>query len=473
MQLHTKKFFLICCILFLFSFSAALAAPLRVHPTNPRYFTDDTGNAIYMTGAHAWPTLRDMHPPTENFDFPAYLDQTIQYDLNFIRVWAWDLPKYTCNNPIQGRAEPFPWERTGPGNATDGKPKFDLSKLNQAYFDRLRERVELARSRGVYLSIMLFEAFELRFCRSSTDGFPLTGSNNINGIDAGTGTGALTLSNPAVLAVQENYVRKVLDTLNDFDHIVYEIANEGGRESTDWQIHMINFIKTYEAGKPKQHLVGMTFQYPDGDNTTLFNSPADWISPGIPGGSSGDTRYRDNPPANDGSKVIITDTDHLWGVGGSPDWVWKSFLRGLNPIYMDPYHPELWAETDYSMLRAMKQTRRYAKKINLDHMTPQNSLASTGYCLAGCGEYLVFLPSGWGSVDLSGISGTLTVEWFSTSNDSVHSGGTVSGGATRSFSAPFSGAAVLYLKSTSQSCDSSPTRKVNIGSLMNLLLTKG
>ena len=94
---------------------------------------------------------------------------------------------------------------------------------------------------------------------------------------------------------------------------------------------MIDFIHDYEDGKPKQHPVGMTFQYKGGSNQTLFDSPADWISPNPEGG------YRDNPPAADGSKVILTDTDHLWGIGGNQAWVWKSFLRGLNPIFMDPY----------------------------------------------------------------------------------------------------------------------------------------
>jgi hypothetical protein len=36
--------------------------------------------------------------------------------------------------------------RTGPGTATDGLPKFDLSRLNQAYFDRLRLRAACGRS---------------------------------------------------------------------------------------------------------------------------------------------------------------------------------------------------------------------------------------------------------------------------------------------------------------------------------------
>ena len=36
---------------------------------------------------------------------------------------------------------PQPFARTGPGDALDGKPKFDLTQLNDEYFDRLRQRV--------------------------------------------------------------------------------------------------------------------------------------------------------------------------------------------------------------------------------------------------------------------------------------------------------------------------------------------
>ena len=39
----------------------------------------------------------------------------------------------------------------------DGKPKFDLTKFDPAYFERLRSRVEAAGQRGIYTSVMLFE----------------------------------------------------------------------------------------------------------------------------------------------------------------------------------------------------------------------------------------------------------------------------------------------------------------------------
>ena len=65
---------------------------LRVHPTNPRYFTDDSGNVIYLTGSHMWNNLVDMgrNDPPEAFDFASYLDFLQRYNHNFIRLWTWD-----------------------------------------------------------------------------------------------------------------------------------------------------------------------------------------------------------------------------------------------------------------------------------------------------------------------------------------------------------------------------------------------
>ena len=37
------------------------AVPLTVHPDNPRYFTDGSGKAIYMTGSHNWDVLIDKN----------------------------------------------------------------------------------------------------------------------------------------------------------------------------------------------------------------------------------------------------------------------------------------------------------------------------------------------------------------------------------------------------------------------------
>jgi hypothetical protein len=35
------------------------SGPLKIHPDNPRYFTDGSGKAIYLTGSHTWAVLHE------------------------------------------------------------------------------------------------------------------------------------------------------------------------------------------------------------------------------------------------------------------------------------------------------------------------------------------------------------------------------------------------------------------------------
>jgi len=437
------------------------SGPLRVHPDNPRYFADGSGKAVYLTGTHTWSNLSDMGSgdPPPRFDFDAYLDFLERLNHNFIRLWTWESTLWQPGHWRPGATHtvaPHPFARTGPGNAADGKPKFDLTKYDRDYFDRLRRRVTAAGQRGIYVSVMLFEGWGVQFAKRAWETHPFHPANNVNGIDGdangdGKGLDIHTLTNRKVTALQEAYVRNVIDTVGDLDNVLYEISNENHPPSTPWQYHMIDYIHRYESEKSKQHPVGMTFQYKGGKNRTLFESPAEWISPNPEGG------YRDNPPAADGRKVILTDTDHLWGIGGNQAWVWKSFLRGLNPLFMDPYDGTVIGnrfDKKWDPVRkSLGYTRRFAEQMNLVAMTPNNKLASTGYCLAHAsaskGEYLVYAPDGGNiTVDLSATPGKLKGEWFNPTKGTSADAGSIDGGATRELKAPFGGDAVLWLKKT-------------------------
>ncbi len=99
----------------------------------------------------------------------------------------------------------------------------------------------------------------------------------------------------------------------------------------------------------------------------------------------------------------------------------------------------------------MGYIRDYADRMNLAAMTPQEKLSSTGHVLANTDaahpEFLVYAPSGGKfTVDLSGSSGQFAVEWMNTATGDITRGTVVSGGATATFSPPFSGDAVLFLK---------------------------
>jgi len=431
--------------------------PLRACQQNPRYFTDGSGKAVYLTGSHTWSNLQDMGPtdPPPAFDWDAYLDFLDRYHHNFIRLWRWELTVWDTTANREDKlliAAPHPWPRTGPGQASDGKPKFDLKRFDEAYFARLRQRVAQARDRGIYVSIMLFEGWGLQFVPDAWKAHPFYPDNNINGVGSevnaeGKGLDIYTLAHPAITALQEAYVRKVVDTVNDLDNVLYEISNENHPPSTEWQYHMVRYVRAYEKTKPKQHPVGMTFQYAGGTNAALFDSPADWISPNPEGG------YRDDPPAASGGKVILSDTDHLWGIGGNQQWVWRSFLRGMNPLFMDPYGGVVLGNTFdpqwEPIRRSLGYTRRFAERMNLTAMTPRSDLSSTKYCLAQPGvEYLVYQPQPNQPFTVTLAAGQYRAEWLNPSTgEAVEAGAVEAKDAEVSFAPPFGGDAVLYLAS--------------------------
>lgn len=461
-----------------------LLGPLFVNPDNRRYFTDGTlvngkYKVIYLAGAHTWCDLSDCddkNPVQAIFNYEEYLDFVQSHGYNFFKLWRSETSGGGENGP-NFWFSPMPYQRSATVCcAYDGGNKFDLTKFNQAYFDRMRTRVIEARDRGMYVSVMLFDGWSVD--SKYTEHVPWLGHpynivNNVNNIDGdvdnnGQGEETHILLGTAVTALQEAYVRKVIDTVNDLDNVLYEISNESPGDdpatpvfdgSRDWQYHMIQLVKGYEAGKPKQHAVGMTWEWLNGNNQYLYDSPADWISLG---GNLNLDVY--SPPATTGalnSKIILADTDHLCGICGSQQWVWKSFTRGENPIFMDIYDETVSGRglpfnnpNEIEIRRNLTYVKSYALRMNMVNMSPRPDLCSTTYCLANPvandAEYLVYIQSGGtATVNLSATSGSLSVEWFNPATGVTTAAASVNGGATRSFTAPFSGDAVLYIHDTS------------------------
>jgi hypothetical protein len=134
--------------------------PLAVSTRNPRYFTPSsgpgTGRAVYLTGSHIWNNLHDGMGPgpdgpdgPERMDYQAYLRFLTERGHNFIRLWRWEqVRSQAAGGNYHLNMTPQPWTRTGPGTAKDGKPRFDLERLDDGFFQRLRERVTAAGEGG-------------------------------------------------------------------------------------------------------------------------------------------------------------------------------------------------------------------------------------------------------------------------------------------------------------------------------------
>ena len=504
--------------LYLTRSEAYAAGPLVVSTVNPRYFTVASGaeaekKAIYLTGSHIWNNFHDGMGPgadcaeiPENSDFDAYLAFLKAHNHNFIRLWRWEqFQSQAAGGGYHLCMSPQPWSRTGKGNAKDGKPKFDLNSFNQEYFDRLRHRVIAAGNEGMYVAVMLFDGWALHLSPAPdhVEGHPFHAANNVNGVAIQSIVDYQVFPLDArVQAFQEAYIRKVVDTVHDLPNVLWEVANEssgGGSvdknfaemlglseapewgDSTEWQYWVIDIVKRHEQAMGYQpHPMGMTLQFPVKDQTKvndpLYESNAEWISPGYddeiftegrspmePG--SPPSRWYDNPPANDGRKVVITDTDHYAAGQGDALWAWKSFLRGHHPILMDfgiiagvkPPDPSAGSpgvppyDTYEGARHAMGDTLRYAQKMDLIHMEPRPDLSSTGFVLANPGEeYLILQPDGTADPFTVKLDRDMyTVEWFSIHRRETKADGQVSVDSVGDpkFISPFDdGPAILYVK---------------------------
>jgi hypothetical protein len=465
---------------------APIVAPLKAS-RNPNYFADGSGNPLILCGSHTWNTLQDWgtNGSTRAIDFADFVRFLKAHGHNFTLLWCTELPRFrglpsTDGSPPDFTVSPFPWLRTGPGLATDGGPKFDVSRLDPAFFDRLRARVQALNEAGIYVGVYPFTGeFLLRF-RFPGDGYPFSGPNNVNGVDDGyrgespaAAVRSVTMTAPnAITEFQDAYVKKTIDTLNDSPNVLWIVSEEAPTESTWWNSHMISLIRAYEQGKPNQHPIGYATLGEKAMDSALYDSDADWVAPWA----------RISPTQSCGTgkpacKVNINDSDHsyfgMWNDSAQKNrnYAWENLTNGNQVAFMDPYllyYPRekrnicrspidgigIAPDPRWDNFRAnLGYLLNYSRRLNLLNVRPRAGLSSTGFCLAQTpdigAEYLVYASEGGSfTVDLSAMPGTrtLTVEWFNPATGARVPGAAIpAGSSSQKFSTPFSGDAVLYL----------------------------
>jgi hypothetical protein len=440
----------------------AWGAPLTVLSSNNRYLDDGGGKGLYITGSHIWNNFVDWgtSSPPSSLNHGNFVDWIDGYDHNFIRGWCWEIaegywPDWTEDHWY---FSPDVFTRSGNCCGGDGKNKFDLTGTNNTYLNRIRNRSIAYRDNSptIFNSVMMFIG-------AGTDSdswpyYPFKSNNNTNGIDGdkdNDGDGEEIHSLPsqppyiaqAVIDRQEEYIADVIDKVNDLDNIIWEIGNELPVGSSSWQYHMIDYIQSYEAAyKSKQHLVWMNNYH--AVNSDLFVSNAELVSPNR---FNGDGHYRNNPIKNTTGKVVVLDTDHLWGIGGDWAWVWRGFTRGYHMIFMDPYWGNPWKPdlTAYEYIRtAMGVTRKYAERLDFSVVIPYNGRASSNNCLTDSSDqYLAYQRTDGADLTIQPLaSGEFYYEWIDPiDGDLLETGNKTGNGTNKVFNNPSSGQAALYI----------------------------
>lgn len=433
---------------------------LHKNNINGNYFADPNNRAVYLTGSHTWTNMQERGVTLTPFSYQDFLNTLECYHHNFFRLWYWENAKWCGWQWGDYFFDPMPYERTGKENALDGKPKYDLTRYNAVYFERLKERISMAQEKGIYVAIMFFNGWSIerkgfdlvvRPC-NAWPGNPYHPDNNINSLNIdlnhnGEGEELHTLLvDEKVTQIQKKYVKKVIDETCQFHNVLYEISNEDNysEENTKWQYEMIQFVKTYEKETYGiNHPVGMTSQIRTAyDNSSLEQSSADWISPL----NSQWEDYLTNPPMGKGNQVIIADTDHIAPEmpEGNCLWVWKCFLRGLNPIFMDD-----WNFTDdwKNQTRiAMGQTKCLSDDLDMNYMLPDRRHSSK-YCLCDGVDVILCLQETDGDLSLDGLAGEYTSEWLSIlSGERICCSNVCANHDSIELHKPFYGAGVILLR---------------------------
>lgn len=249
------------CLLWLlvwgFEATGNAGEPIRLHPQNPHLFLFRGKTTVLITsGEHYGAVLN------RDFDYRKYLATLAADGLNLTRTFSGTYlePEGAFNitaNTLAPKGERFlcPWARSSePGSVTGGN-KFDLTRWDPAYFERLRDFVREAGRQGVVVEFTLFcPMYEDKQWKLS----PMNAANNVNGLGNIGRNDVHTLDrNGGLLAIQEALVRKLVAELRDADNLCYEICNEPyfGGVTMEWQHHMAEIIVDAERDFPHKHLI--------------------------------------------------------------------------------------------------------------------------------------------------------------------------------------------------------------------------
>ncbi|MEX0938701.1 MAG: hypothetical protein WDZ59_12645 [Pirellulales bacterium] len=317
----TSVVLLLAVALAVFSAAAHAQEPISLHPDNPHYFLWRGEPTILITSAEHYGAVLNR-----DFDYVKYLDTLAADGLNNTRTFtggayvepdgAFRIARNTLA-PAGGRFI-APWARSDEPGYAGGGNKFDLSKWDEAYFQRFRDFVAQAGRRGIVVEVNLFCPMYADVQWSLS---PMNVRNNFNGLgDLAERNDLYTLEkHGGLLEVQERMVRKFVEELREFDNIYYEIMNEPyiRNVSKDWEHHIADVIVDAQKEHPNKKLISQNIA----NKTAKVENPHPAIS-------IFNFHYTTPPTA-------VTDNYHLDKVIGDNE----TGFRGTADL---PYRTEAW-----------------------------------------------------------------------------------------------------------------------------------
>lgn len=234
------------------------AGPMALHPDNPHYFVWRGEPTMLITSGEHYGALLNL-----DFDYVKYFDALKKDGLNHTRTFSGayrEIPSSfgITDNPLAPKPNRYicPWARSDRPGYYDGGNKFDLTRWDAAYFERLKDFMTQADRRGIVVEYTLF-------CPMYRDELwqacPMSAANNVNDIGKCKREEVYTLEQKDLLAVHIAMTRKVVNELREFDNLYYEICNEPyfGGVTREWQDKIVETIVDAEKDFSAKHLISM------------------------------------------------------------------------------------------------------------------------------------------------------------------------------------------------------------------------
>ncbi len=137
------------------------AVPISLYPENPHYFLFRGKPTVLITSTEHYGAVLNG-----DFDAIPYLDELHARGFNLTRTFSGTYREVPGSfkiekNTLAPAADRYiaPWPRTDEPGAADGRNTFDLSRWNDAYFERLKTFVAAASERGIVVEYTLFCPF--------------------------------------------------------------------------------------------------------------------------------------------------------------------------------------------------------------------------------------------------------------------------------------------------------------------------
>jgi hypothetical protein len=385
---------------FVAAIGAEAAGKLRLCETNRRYVEDWNGTPLFLVGYHAHNT--DL---ASSIGYERLLELNARNRVNYMRFF----PVCAGVPESGGDGKWLMFERVGP-------QKVDLGKWDEDFWPRVRKYLVFMRDHGIIAHISLFEGclpweshpFNARF-NVNTDLGNVDRDGDGEGYEQGEFFDYQALTNPdatpqqkALKYYQERIVGRILAESSPFPNVMYEIGNELPNPGMKWVQYWVKFIRdrcdnliTYNGNE------GLT--EPGFDGATAHVGREDNVR--TPFSNEEMSRERFVASSSDGGEITNVGSDAgrrcLWSVFTAGIGGWLNYSTDFYSVDPEKYYYSPESPRRYNLRKGLY----YFNAVGFIHdwglpfpeMSPREDViirkpdGVEAYCLAGKGEYVVYL----------------------------------------------------------------------------------